>query len=77
MKNSVAILTNNNNCEKNIQYYSIFDVDFIIISSWFHNMIVVKSKNALNQLKTMNFKGKIILTGYTTIYTRKRLILLT
>ena len=75
----VAIVTNNTNCERHVQYYSTlekyfmangwyikdnFDVDMVVITGCgFHNMMLEKVKNLLDELKTIEFEQNVVLTG--------------
>ncbi len=76
---TVAILTNNTNCERHVQYYSTlekyfmanrwiiadtFDVDMVVISGCgFHNMMLEKVKKLLADLDDANFGGELVMTG--------------
>ena len=76
---TVAIVTNNTNCERHVQYYTTlekyfmangwiiaesFDVDMVVISGCgFHNMMLEKVKTLLGDLNTANFKGEVVMTG--------------
>jgi ribosomal protein S12 methylthiotransferase len=77
--NRVAIITNNTNCERHVQYYSTtekyflmngwvvkdnFDVDMVVISGCgFHNMMLEKVKNTLNELEELGFTENVVMTG--------------
>jgi tRNA A37 methylthiotransferase MiaB len=79
MPKTVAILTNNTNCERHVQYYTslekyfmangwviseTFDVDMVVISGCgFHNMMLEKVKSLLADLNTSQFKGELVMTG--------------
>jgi tRNA A37 methylthiotransferase MiaB len=76
---TVAIVTNNTNCERHVQYYTTlekyfmangwiiaesFDVDMVVISGCgFHNMMLEKVKTLLADLSTANFAGELVMTG--------------
>lgn len=76
---TVAILTNNTNCERHVQYYTTlekyfmvngwvigntFDVDMVVISGCgFHNMMLEKVKTLLADLESANFQGELVMTG--------------
>ncbi|WP_315833535.1 radical SAM protein [Bradyrhizobium prioriisuperbiae] len=76
---TVAIITNNTNCERHVQYYSTlekyfmannwiisdtFDVDMVVISGCgFHNMMLEKVKKLLGDLDEANFAGELVMTG--------------
>ncbi len=75
----VAIITNNTNCERHVQYYSTtekyflmngwvvkdnFDVDLVVISGCgFHNMMLEKVKNTLDELDDLGFSDNVVMTG--------------
>lgn len=79
MPKTVAILTNNTNCERHVQYYTSlekyfmvngwvisesFDVDMVVISGCgFHNMMLEKVKTLLQDLNKSEFKGELVMTG--------------
>jgi len=76
---TVAILTNNTNCERHVQYYTTlekyfmangwviggtFDVDMVVISGCgFHNMMLEKVKQLLADLNEASFQGELVMTG--------------
>jgi ribosomal protein S12 methylthiotransferase len=76
---TVAIVTNNTNCERHVQYYTSlekyfmvngwviadsFDVDMVVISGCgFHNMMLEKVKSLLGDLKASEFAGEVVMTG--------------
>ncbi|WP_165456353.1 radical SAM protein [Pedobacter kyonggii] len=75
----VAIVTNNTNCERHVQYYSTleryfiannwiicdsFDVDMVVISGCgFHNLMLEKVKNLLLELESIGFANNVVMTG--------------
>lgn len=77
--NSVAIITNNTNCERHVQYYSTtekyflmngwvvkdnFDVDLVVIAGCgFHNMMLEKVKSTLVELDEKGFTNNVVMTG--------------
>jgi ribosomal protein S12 methylthiotransferase len=76
---TVAVITNNTNCERHVQYYTTlekyfmvngwviantFDVDMVVISGCgFHNMMLEKVKVLLEDLNAANFQGELVMTG--------------
>lgn len=79
VKKRVAIVTNNTNCERHVQYYSRleryfiannwvikdnFDVDLVVISGCgFHNLMLEKVKTLLKELSSIGFEENVVLTG--------------
>lgn len=76
---TVAIVTNNTNCERHVQYYTTlekyfmvngwvigntFDVDMVVITGCgFHNMMLEKVKTLLGDLDAASFQGELVMTG--------------